>query len=442
MPLVAIIAVGAWLIIRSTTSHGGTQATAQTVPVTKGTMAQTISASGTVAAAQTDDLSFSSGGTVTAVDVVAGAKVHKGEVLASIDSASLQAAVASAESSLASAQSQLSNDQSTGASSDQLAADQASLTTAQDSLDQATADLQGANLVATFDGTVSTVDLTVGERLSSSGTGGTSTTGTASGSGRSASRLGSGANTGGFSPAGSSGNGSSGTSGTSTPQITVISDGSYTVTLNVAASDVTHLATGQTATVALSTAVSSDTRRAQFLAAFGGGRSNSSGGSTATTLPADVSGTQATGTVTSVGAVADASSGVATYPVVVSFSGSPSTFQPGATVNATITDARIPNAIQVPTRAVTTTDMGSTVNVETDGHTHEVTVTLGATWNGMSQVTGGLRVGQLVVLPSFTFAGRPNGENGSPSNLPGADIGGGGFRTGGSGQGGFGQGGR
>ena len=174
----------------------------------------------------------------------------------------------------------------------------------------------------------------------------------------------------------------------------------------------------------------------EFLAAFGGGgfggggqgAQSGSGGSrtsaSSTTLPADVSGTDATGTVTSVGAVASATSGVATYPVVVSFTGSAGTYQPGATVNATITYAQLHEAIQVPTRAVTTTDGGSTVTL-VRGSTHRtIPVTLGVTWNGMSQVTKGLAPGQTVLLPTFSLGGRPGGSTRGTSGNTGRGFGG------------------
>ncbi len=334
MPLVAAIAVGAWWGFTRSDGSGATTNTPSTATVTRGNLSRTVSASGTVAAAHTDDLSFSTGGTVTAVNVKAGDTVTKGQVLASIDPGQLQAAVSSAQASLASAQAQLSDDSSAGASAAQIAADNASVTTAQDHLDQANPDLAGANLVATFDGTVATVDLTVGEQLASSGAGGTSSTGTASGSGRSANDLGSSSQgTAGF---GGGGSGASTTSGSpassnsSDPQIEVISSGHYTVTLDVSSSDVANVKAGQSATVSLSSATSSNSRLSQFLAQFGGGlrSSNTATGQGSSSQAASVSGTDATGKVTSVGAVADASSGVATYPVVVTFTGRPRRINP------------------------------------------------------------------------------------------------------------------
>src|SRR5205085_5622461 len=84
--------------------------------------------------------------------------------------------------------------------------------------------LDGANLVATFDGTVSQVNVTVGEQLATGGTGGTSTTGSSSGSGRNSSNLGSNSNS---QFGGTNSNSSSSTS--STPDVQVISASSFVV---------------------------------------------------------------------------------------------------------------------------------------------------------------------------------------------------------------------
>ena len=196
MPAVAVLvglAGGWWFVLRD---DGGTTATGLTLTrqvetATVGTMADTVSADGTVAAAETDDLSFASTGTVTAVSVKAGDTVTAGQVLATIDPVELQSAMASAQSNLASAQAKLSDDRSAGASSEQIAADEASVTSAQDGVTSAYTDLANASLKASFDGTVASVDLTVGEQLASGGTGGSSATGSAAGSGRSSSSIGS-----------------------------------------------------------------------------------------------------------------------------------------------------------------------------------------------------------------------------------------------------------
>ena len=166
--------------------------TQQLVTVTRSDLSNTVSAVGTVAAAKTDNLSFTAPGTVSVVSVQAGDAVTTGQVLATLDSASLQAAVTTAGSTLATAQAKLTDDSANGASSAQVAADQASVQSALDALANAQQTLAGSQLVATFDGTVASVSLSAGQQLGSGGTGATSATGTGSGSGRSSSSLGSG----------------------------------------------------------------------------------------------------------------------------------------------------------------------------------------------------------------------------------------------------------
>ena len=284
-----------------------------------------------IAAAQTDDLSFTSAGTVTAVNVKAGQAVKAGDVLATIDSAELAAAVAEAEASVADAEAKLADDEDAGASDAQLDADASALASAQDKLDAARDDLAGAQLVATFDGTVASVDLTVGEQLASDGTGSTDPTGSGSGSGQTDNDLGGG--NGSFAP-----DASDGSSDGTTAQIQVVSTSSYTIDLGFDDTDIANLAVGQTASIALSTSSQS--------VAFPGGGAFPRGGpgrspparrpadrtrpTTATATPATANGSDgsgsapvvtdtpaASGTVTEVGAVADASSGVASYPVTV-----------------------------------------------------------------------------------------------------------------------------
>ncbi len=91
-------------------------------------MSETVSAEGTVAAAETDDLSFAASGTVTAVNVKAGDTVTAGQVLATIDSAELESDVAAANATVAEAKAKLADDEDAGASDEQLAADESSLT--------------------------------------------------------------------------------------------------------------------------------------------------------------------------------------------------------------------------------------------------------------------------------------------------------------------------
>src|SRR4051812_35945739 len=152
--LIVIAIVGVWWFAFRSDEDATASATTtkQVVEVTSGPMSQTVSAEGTVAAAATDDLSFGSSGTVTAVNVKAGDTVKTGQVLATIDSAELQAAATAAEADLADAKAKLSDDESGGASDAQISADESNVQSANDALTNAQEALAGASLVATFDG--------------------------------------------------------------------------------------------------------------------------------------------------------------------------------------------------------------------------------------------------------------------------------------------------
>ncbi|MCB0962419.1 MAG: biotin/lipoyl-binding protein, partial [Acidimicrobiales bacterium] len=326
MPLVAALAFGGWFtFLRSDATEAAETPAATVVEATVGTMSRTVSADGTIAAAESEDLSFGSSGTVTAVHVEAGDTVTAGQVLAEIDSAELQASVASAEATLADAQAKLADDVDADASDEQLAADESSVSSAQDALDAADEALEGATLVATIDGTVASVAITEGEQLGDGGQGGVDATGSGSGSGASAGTLGSSSQV-----PGTGGTGSTDSSTTDGADISISSTGRYVVQLGFDDTDIANVEVGQLATVGLSSSTSTGFPGGD---GFPGG---GFGGVGATTDQADdeadsteevpevaalgadqTSGPE--GFVTEVGAVADASSGVASYPVTVAF---------------------------------------------------------------------------------------------------------------------------
>jgi multidrug efflux pump subunit AcrA (membrane-fusion protein) len=406
-----------------------TTTTKQLVTVTRGPLTETISAEGTVAAAQTDDLSFGASGTVTAVNVSAGDKVAAGQVLATLDSASLQSDVADAQSDLADAQATLADDQSSGASSTQIAVDQTRVQSAQDALTSAQNALAGATLTATFDGTITTVNVSVGEKLSS-GTGGTDQTGSDSGTGNSSSNLGSGSNQ----PDGSNGDDSS----SSTPDIEVVSAGKYASELQVDSSQVDSVKLGAEVTVSVSTGSSTDNlggffpRQIDGNGTTGNGTTGNNGG-TGTTG----NGTTVTGIVTDVGKVADASSGVAQYPVSIDFSTDDASYSIGTSITGAISSAIKDDVVQVPVRAVSTSNGQSTVTVALDGtttgRTETVKVTTGDSAGGQIEITGGLEEGQQVIVENVVVTGGDTG-NGNGGELPGGGKFPGGRQVSGGGQ--------
>jgi membrane fusion protein, macrolide-specific efflux system len=411
IPVIALIGSAVWLGYRSGHRASATAASTSTerlVTVSTGTIRQTVAASGTLQPTTTSDLNFAVSGQVTAVNVKAGQTVTKGTVLATINSAALQSQVAQAQATVASAQAKLSSDTTVGASSAQLAADQANLAAANGSLATTQAALAGATLAAPINGTVSLVNLTVGEQLGTSGSGSVGLTGTATGSGRTAASSSSSSNA-----AGSASTSSA--SSQSSTEVEVISTGSFVVNLNVDDTQISKLAVGQSATLTPSTAVAATQggrgRPTQTTPSSAAPTSSGAGSTAAPASPAAPSVT-ATGTVSSVGTVATSTSGVATFPVVVSVSGSPSGFYAGATVQVAVTYKQLANVVEVPTAAISQSNQQSTVTVSVNGAKSTRVITTGASSGGMTQVVSGLNVGDQVVVtvPAATGSSSSTGS--------------------------------
>ncbi|MEO8518695.1 MAG: biotin/lipoyl-binding protein [Dermatophilaceae bacterium] len=363
--VVLLVAAGgatAWARTRPS-SAAPAAALTRLATVSTGTVQQTVSASGTIAPTTTSNLSFGAAGVVTAVKVTQGQKVKAGQQLATISSASLVSQVAQAKSTVASTQARLSTDQSASASAAQITADQASITVAQAQLADAQAALAGATLTSPIAGTVTTVNLVVGQQLSSSGSSSASGSGsgssTSAGSGQSGSSNGSSSN-------GSSSSGSSSTSSStsSTGQIQVISTGSYVVNASVGASDLANIAKGNQATI-------------------------TTAGST----------TPVFGQVTSVGIVASSSSGSSAFPVVISVTGSPAGLYAGSSATVSIIYKQLSNVLVVPTLAVTRNNGNAYVTVDKNGVKSQQPITVGLSSGGSTQVMSGLADGDTVLVP-------------------------------------------
>jgi len=152
--------VTAWAMTRSTSSSASTQLVAARV----NTITSTVSASGTIEPAHQASLDFAATGRVTKVWAKAGATVKEGQRLARITRIALVAAKDAARATVASAADQVANDSS--ASSVQRASDQAALRAARSSLRSAKQALADATLRSTIAGTVTAVNLTVGQQVS------------------------------------------------------------------------------------------------------------------------------------------------------------------------------------------------------------------------------------------------------------------------------------
>ncbi|MCW2964142.1 MAG: efflux transporter, family, subunit, partial [Actinomycetia bacterium] len=141
LALVAGLGVAAYLALRTTASVA--TATPRTSPVAQGVVLSSVSASGTVQAATNLSVGFQTSGRVTAIDVKAGQKVAKGQVLGKLDSTDATAAVKQAEANLATAKANLAQAKA-GETAQQKAADAISVTQSKAQVTQAETALKSA----------------------------------------------------------------------------------------------------------------------------------------------------------------------------------------------------------------------------------------------------------------------------------------------------------
>jgi multidrug efflux pump subunit AcrA (membrane-fusion protein) len=148
------------------------------------------------------------------------------------------------------------------------------------------------------------------------------------------------------------------------------------------------------------------------------------------------------GQVASVGIMATQSSGVASFPVVIDVTGSPSGIYPGDTANVLITVKVLQNVLVVPTAAIRFADGNTAVVVDEGGQQVTRDVTLGTASGGETQVVSGLQAGDRVVERIVSARAGTGASGGfSRSEFGGGGFGGGGFGGGGLGGGRFGGGG-
>ena len=372
--LVVVAGLGTWLLTR-----GGGSATAQTMTAqaTSGTVKQSVSASGTIEPAKTADLNFAVSGTVTKVYVAAGDKVTKGQAIAKIDDTALVAARTAAQASYAAAVTQHTDDVDAGASDVQLAADQTAELSAQSDLASAVQDVKNAVLRSTIKGTVSSIDLAVGDVVSGSGGSGS---GSSSGSG-----------------SGSALSDAASTSSSSSSAVTVTSSNKYIVDATVSADEATQVKKGM---------------QAQITAT----------GSTDTIY----------GTVSSVGMVAQtSSSGAAVFPVTIAVTGAQKGIYAGTSATASITVKQVPNVLTVSSRAIQSSGSSTYVMKMVNGKAVKTPVKIGTVYGATTQILSGLSSGDTVQIPGITL---PSGSGGKGGGTRGGFGGGtGGFPGGGTG---------
>jgi macrolide-specific efflux system membrane fusion protein len=165
--LLVIAGVGTYWLTRDSKKASADPAY-RLVAASMGTIRQSVSTTGTIEPADQESLNFSASGKVTSVRVAQGDTVAAGDVLATIDSASLKASLAQAEASLASNEAKVASDEEQGITGSQLTADQAAVTAAEGQVTSAQAALDGATLKSPIAGIVATVDVAVGDEVSES----------------------------------------------------------------------------------------------------------------------------------------------------------------------------------------------------------------------------------------------------------------------------------
>jgi multidrug efflux pump subunit AcrA (membrane-fusion protein) len=377
--------------------------TTTTQTVSTGTVKQSVSATGSLAPAEEENLNFAVSGQVTGVAVAQGQTVRKGQTLATLDSASLSAAVAQANASVTTDEAKVSDDATNGASTTQVSADNAALAAANHQLTAAKEQLADATMTSPISGVVATVNLTVGQSVSGSSSSNSANSGSGSGS-----------SSGGSSDSGTgagSGSSSSTSGSSSDPQILVISTNSWVVNATVDDTSVGLIKTGDQAQLTVS-------------------------GSTATVY----------GTIASIGLISSSSTGIASYPVTVNVTGSPTGMHDGASVTASLIYKQVSNVVVVPTLALHRNSAGGQyVEKVVNGKSVQTTVQVGLASGGQTQIVSGLSSGDKITVPQLQAA-RGNGNSGSTrtggTNFPGVGEFPGGGRGGaggfGGGRGGFG----
>jgi HlyD family secretion protein len=244
--------------------------------------------------------------------------------------------------------------------------------------------LAGTTLTAPISGTVTAVNGTVGETVSS----GTGSTSTASSATSSSTGTGSGSSASG---AGSSGTGSSSTS--SSAFVTIASLGDLEVVVGFPEAEATSIAVGQPATVTLSA----------------------------------LTNTEVGGKVVAVSDVSTVVSNVVTYDETIALDNPPSSVKDGMTALVAVVVATADDVLEVPSAAITTAGALSTVTVKHGTSTQVVRVTLGLVGNSSTQITSGVTAGETLVEPTATVSSTAGTSTSTGRTGVGGGFGGGGF---------------
>jgi multidrug efflux pump subunit AcrA (membrane-fusion protein) len=311
--------------------------------------------------------------------------VTSGQVLATVDPSALQDQLSAAQAQLAAAQDKLSSDGTSSTSTSQIDSDEAAVTSAQSSLTTAQTNVADASLTSTISGTVATVSLTVGQQVTGSG----------------ANSNGQGSNDQSNAASSAASPSSTASTGSVSGQVVVIGTTSYLVNTTVDDTQVGQIAAGDQAVITPTGAA-----------------------------------TPVYGTVASIGEIATESSNVATFPVVIDVTGSPTGLYAGSTADVSIIVKELSNVVEVPTAAISYKSGQATVTQVLNGKHVTKSVTVGESSAGETQIISGVNSGDRVLETVIKFTGtagaRGGGFPGGFSRGGGPFGGGGTFGGGGS----------
>jgi HlyD family secretion protein len=140
----ALVGVAAVAVVTLSSANSSRPLTGRTATVTRGTLTQTVTASGNVQSATTVNLQLNgSGGTVTHIYVKAGQHVSRGQKLLKVDDRSARRSLATARASLKSAEAGMTT-AIQGKSAQDIQVDNTAIRSAQTSLDNANTALRSA----------------------------------------------------------------------------------------------------------------------------------------------------------------------------------------------------------------------------------------------------------------------------------------------------------
>ncbi len=390
--LLVIVAVVVGVVVALTSSSSAAPGL-RTVPVGRGTVTETVSASGTVSSATSSTVDFPTGGTIASVRVALGDRVRAGQTLATLDGESARASLQAARAQLTASREQLSSavDTRDAAVAGTPAAADGPVLSARAAVAQAQAQVVAAQqntddltLVAPQNGTVTSLDAKAGRTVGGGGVATTSTGGgsaaSAGGGSASGGSASAGAQSGGSAAGGATGSAAGGAGataaagGATTPLMTITDLDSLQVVADIPELDVGRIATGQPATISVNA------------------------------LPGD----HPAGAVASVDTLPATSSAVQ-YGTVVDVMDPPRGLRPGMSASVSIVVAQAGDTTFVPSVALTASGgvgaRTATAQVlGSDGRVSQRSVGVGLASDAATQVTSGLAAGELVVLPDPSVA--------------------------------------